>query len=236
MAKIKSLYQYFTAGERVLLFVSVGLIISAFLLFDGESYLTLFASLVGVTSLIFNAKGNPVGQILIILFSVLYGIISFTFSYYGEMITYLGMTAPMAVFALISWLKNPYKNNHAEVKINRLRRGEAMLLILLAAIVTIGFYYILAAFKTNNLLPSTVSVTTSFIAAYLTFKRSIYFAVWYALNDIVLIILWSLASIVNMSYISVVICFSVFLVNDIYGFISWTKMRRRQETDLTINV
>lgn len=37
-----------------------------------------------------------------ILFSLLYGIISFTFSYYGEMLTYVGMTMPMAVFALIS--------------------------------------------------------------------------------------------------------------------------------------
>ncbi len=42
-----------------------------------------------------------------IIFSLLYGIISYTFSYYGEMITYLGMTMPMAVFALISWLRNP---------------------------------------------------------------------------------------------------------------------------------
>lgn len=76
------------------------------------------ASLVGVTSLIFNAKGNPFGQFLMVVFSLLYGIISFTFAYYGEMITYLGMTMPMAIFALISWLKNPYNGNKSEVKVN----------------------------------------------------------------------------------------------------------------------
>lgn len=32
--------------------------------------------------------------------------------------------------------------------------------------------YILAAFDTSNLIPSTLSVTTSFIAVYLTFRRS----------------------------------------------------------------
>lgn len=32
-----------------------------------------------------------------VLFSLLYGIISYAFAYYGEMITYLGMTMPMAV-------------------------------------------------------------------------------------------------------------------------------------------
>lgn len=34
----------------------------SFALFDRESYLTLAASLIGVTSLIYNAKGNPFGQ------------------------------------------------------------------------------------------------------------------------------------------------------------------------------
>ena len=62
---------------------------------------------------------------------MLYGAISFTFAYYGEMITYLGMTAPMAVFALISWLRNPYNGNKAEVKVNRLKRKEMLFMILL---------------------------------------------------------------------------------------------------------
>lgn len=72
--------------------------------------MTLIASLIGVPSLIFCAKGNPVGQILMIVFSILYGIISYGFAYYGEMITYLGMTLPMAVFSLVSWLRNPYED------------------------------------------------------------------------------------------------------------------------------
>lgn len=70
--------------------------------------MTLAASLIGVTSLIFNAKGNPFGQLLIVVFSILYGAISYSLAYYGEVITYLGMTAPMAVFSLVSWLRNPF--------------------------------------------------------------------------------------------------------------------------------
>ena len=79
------------------------------------------------------------------------------------------------------------------------------------------------------MIPSTISITTSFIAAYLTFRRSPYFALAYASNDIVLIVLWVLASFKDISYISVVICFVVFLVNDLYGFISWLRMMKRQE-------
>jgi nicotinamide riboside transporter PnuC len=83
-------------------------------------------------------------------------------------------------------------------------------------------------FNTANLLPSTLSVATSFIAMYLTFRRSPYFALAYASNDVVLIVLWTLASFKNLQYVSVVVCLTVFLVNDLYGFISWQKMKKRQ--------
>ena len=220
--------KYFTKAELTLWGASVGLILLSFLIFDRVNYMTLIASFVGVTSLIFNAKGNPIGQALMIIFSLLYGIISYRFSYYGEMVTYLGMTAPMALFALISWLRNPYKGNKAEVAVNRLDAVEWILMLILSALVTILFYFILDYFDTANMLPSTLSVTTSFIAVYLTFRRSPYFALAYAANDIVLIVLWILASIEDIRYLSVMICFVLFLVNDIYGYINWRKMEQRQ--------
>ncbi len=221
--------KYFTRGEIALWCSSAALIMLSFFIFGGDNILSLIASLIGITSLLLCAKGNPLGQVLIIIFSVMYGIISFSSSYYGEMITYLGMTAPMAVFALISWLKNPYKGNKAQVKVSRLKKGEIPLLVILTAVVTALFYFILRFFGTANLIPSTISVTTSFVAVYLTFRRSAFFAAAYALNDVVLIVLWIMAVINDRSYMSVVICFVIFLVNDIYGFISWLKMRKNQE-------
>lgn len=228
--KTKARLNYFTKAEKALWCISVILIAVSYFAFDRNGILRPVASLIGVTSLIFNAKGNPFGQFLMVIFSVLYGIISFSFSYYGEMITYLGMTAPMAVFALISWLKNPYDGNRAEVKVNKISKKETVFMLFLTAVVTAVFYYILDCFNTANLIPSTLSVTTSFIAVYLTFRRSAFYAVAYAANDAVLIFLWVLASLSNTAYISVVICFIVFLANDIYGFLSWSKMQKRQIT------
>jgi len=164
-----------------------------------------------------------------ILFSLTYGIISFKFSYYGEMFTYLGMTMPMAFFALVSWLKNPYNGNKSEVRVNTVSKKELIFMWIAAVIVTFIFYFILVAFNTANIVPSTISVTTSFLAVYLTFRRSPFFALAYAANDIVLIILWSLASTADIRYISVVVCFIAFLFNDMYGFFNWRKMKERQE-------
>ncbi len=229
MQSIKATTKYFSKSEIILWCSSVSLIVLSFLLFDRENFLTLAASVVGVTSLIFCAKGNPSGQFLMVIFSILYGIISYSFSYYGEMITYLGMTMPMAVLALISWLRNPYKGNKAEVKVNSISRKEHLFMWILTAIVTIIFYFILKYFGTANLIPSTLSVTTSFVAVYLTFRRSPYFALAYAGNDIVLIILWIMASLSDLRYISVAVCFIAFLLNDLYGFLSWQKMKTRQQ-------
>lgn len=221
--------KYFSKFEIGLWCSSVFLILVSFFLFDKENYLTLTASLIGVTSLIFNAKGNPFGQVLMVIFSILYGIISYSFNYYGEMITYLGMTAPMAVFALVSWLRNPYKGNKAQVKVNHISKKEIVFMIILTFAVTVAFYFILRYFNTVNLLPSTLSVTTSFMAVYLTFRRSAWYAIAYAANDIILIILWIFAAISDISYISVIICFVMFLVNDLYGFISWKRMSEKQK-------
>ena len=229
---MKRLFNYFTRFEIVLWTLSVLFILVSFCIFDRENYMTLIASLIGATFLIFNAKGNPIGQLLTMVFGLLYGIISYGFDYYGEMITYLGMTFPMAFIALVSWLKNPYKDNKAEVKVNRLPKKEIPFMITLTVIVTVIFYFVLRYFNTANLVPSTLSVTTSFIAVYLTFRRSPYFALAYAMNDVVLIVLWILASITDISYLSVVICFIVFFVNDMYGFISWKQMEKRQKLNM----
>lgn len=199
-----------------------------------SSIFEIIAGIIGVSSLIFAAKGDVLGQILMVIFSVMYGVISFTFAYYGEMITYLGMTAPIAVFAVISWIKHPYKGNKNEVKINTsIGRSEVILISVSAIIVTIIFFFILKAFGNNSLWLSTVSVTTSFLASYLTFRRCRYYALCYAANDIVLVGLWVIASLENPSYISMIVCFAVFLINDIYGFYNWGKILKNQQNGLS---
>lgn len=228
---MKKILGWLSIGEWVLWLVSVVAIVLSFVLFGGGDYLTLVASLIGVTSLIFNAKGNPVGQALMVVFSIMYAIVSLMFRYYGEMLTYLGMTMPMSVIALVSWLKHPYKGNKSQVEVNVISAKEWLFMFGLTAVVTFGFYFVLDAFDTANIVPSTISVATSFVAVYLTFRRSHFYALGYAANDVVLIVLWTMASLQNAVYWSVVVCFVAFLINDLYGFLSWQKMKKRQTTN-----
>lgn len=215
-----------TKFEKSLWLFSAVTVSAGFLLCGGLNVLALVASLVGVTALIFVAKGDLLGQALIILFAVLYAIISWQFRYYGEMITYLGMTAPISVLALISWRRNPY--SEGQVKVGKMTARKAVLLCLTAGLVTWGFYYVLAYLNTSNLFFSTVSITTSFFAVSLTVLRSPGYAIAYAANDVVLIILWVLAALEDISFLPLVICFALFFINDLYGFASWQRMKRLQ--------
>ena len=163
-----------------------------------------------------------------IVFSILYGIISWRFHYWGEMITYLGMSMPMAIWSAITWIKNPAENGK-EVAIQKLTLKHIVSLVFFGTIVTVVFYLILRALNTPNIVFSTISITTSFLAASLTMLRTSYYALGYASNDIVLIVLWILASIENPMYIPVAVNFVIFFLNDMYGFISWKNREKLYE-------
>ncbi|MBO5304046.1 MAG: nicotinamide mononucleotide transporter [Clostridia bacterium] len=223
---MKNPFKLLTKFDYIFWSISVTVLIVFFAVFKGD-VLTLICSLVGITGLIFVAKGHILGQIITIVFAVVYAIISFGYRYYSELITYAFMTLPMAIIALISWIKHPYKNR-GEVEISKVSKKQIIICSSLALIITVGFYFLLKFLNTPNLLVSTFSITTSFVAVYLTALRSPYYAVAYACNDIVLIVLWVLATIDSISYLPMVICFCIFFLSDIYGFVSWKIRQKRQ--------
>ena len=207
---------------------SIGVTVLFFLVPD-KNPLTLIATLVGVTSLLFTAKGHVSGQFLQLLFCVLYAIVSLGFKYYGEAITYMCMTFPSDLFAAIVWLKHPSSKGKNEVQIAHLTPKIATITILVSGLVTFIFYFILKALGTANLAISTLSIATSMMACILTIFRVPYYALAYTANDVVLIVMWIMASIENPAYLAMVFNFVIFLVNDIYGFINWKKIRAEQE-------
>ena len=217
-----------TRFEFVLWLASVLVVSGTALLFRTADVLNVTASLIGVTALIFVAKGHALGQVLTIVFAVFYGVISVKIRYYGEAVTYLGMTAPMALLALITWLRNPFRDS-AEVTVRHLTRRQWCGMTLATLLVTAAFYFILRALGNAALFFSTLSIATSFAASYLTAMRSPYYALAYAANDLVLIVLWVLAALADLSAVPMIACFAMFFINDMYGFINWRRMAKRQQ-------
>ena len=227
--KLKRFLQYLSPFEWLLWTGSLLVITLSYLWGENSYFLSFIASLVGVSALIFIAKGNVIGQFLIIIFCLLYGTVSLRFRYYGELITYVCMSLPSAVTACVTWLKNPSQANANEVKVGNMTKRKWILLTLASLTVTTLFYFILRYFQTPNLPLSTLSVTTSFFASMLLILRSPYYALAYGANDLVLIGLWTYASFADSSYLPMLFCFITFLANDAYGFVSWIKMEKRQK-------
>lgn len=224
---IQNPFKLLNKFEMCLWLTSLFVVLLSYVLSGFEGTANTLCSLIGVTALIFVAKGHVLGMVLCIVFAAFYGLISLHFRYYGELITYAGMTLPMDIFALISWIKNPYKDTH-EVKVARMTKAQTAFMWLATLAVTVVFYFILSALSTPSLYVSTLSISTSFLAVALTYFRSPYYALAYAANDVVLIVLWTVASFADTSYIPMVMCFVMFLANDLYGLYNWKKMQKRQ--------
>lgn len=229
--KIAESLKSLTKFERILWIASVIVVAVSSVMSRDLSIFSISASIVGVSALIFVAKGDALGQILTILFALLYAVVSYENRYYGEMITYLGMTGPMAAMAVIEWIKHPYDDNTVEIAV--LEKKKIISMIIYALAVTVTFYFILDYFETSRLFLSTLSVATSFIASYLTYCRSPFYALAYSANDMVLIGLWIYASLSDISYLPMTACFVMFLLNDLYGFYNWRKMSLQQRKKRT---
>lgn len=214
--------------DCILLIFSFAAPIIAFFAFKGTDYLNLVSSLVGVAMLFLVAKANVFGSVVSIAFSILYSIVSFRFRYYGEMILYLGLYIPIEVVTLVVWFKNRY-NKTSQVKVETEKPIDFLWSLVLGSAVTFGAYFLLRHLGTENLMWSTVSVFTSMVACYFILRRTSFYAIFYAINDVILVILWTYAAVKDSSYICMAICFLCFLINDVYGFFSWTSIRRRQE-------
>lgn len=226
--KFRNPFKNLTKGEWILYLTSMSVVLISYIICGTSGILSMISSIVGLTSLIFLAKGDVFAQVVMIIFAVLYCIVSYSFEYYGEMITYMGMTMPMSVVSLVSWIKNPYDKENSQVKVAHLSIKSIVAVSMLTVVVTVIFYFILDYFNTANMFFSTISIATSFFAASFTALRSPYYALAYGANDIVLIILWTLATAENLAYAPMIVCFIMFLINDIYGFICWKKMMIEQ--------
>ena len=229
---IKESLKNLTKFEWVLWMVSILSALITMIILGKDNLFSGIVSLVGVTGLIFVAKGDVLGPVIFLIFSILYAILSYTCKYYGEMLTYILLNTPVAIASIVSWVRHRHKKDEIGIRINSIKCKEIIFLIFLTCIVTIAFYFILEAFDTANLIVSTISITTSFVAIYLSTRRSKFYAVAYGCNDIVLMILWIMQSIDDVKYVSMVIASIIFLANDIYGFYNWSKMRKKQKQEL----
>jgi len=211
-----------------LLSVSVVAIICCFIFSSDKDYLSLASSILGVVTVVFTSKGLLLAPILSVVYSIVYTIISVGQRYYGEAIIYMLIMIPMQVITIVGWFRNK-KTDSDVVEVGKVSKKEYLILSGVTVVMTFAFYFLLKVLNTAQLVVSTISLITSALATYLVFRRSSNYALFYILNDIILIVLWTIALVAQgTSLLPVVVSFYVFFINDVYGFIRWKRQEKLQ--------
>lgn len=221
------MFKGWTIFEKLFLLLGT---ISAFVLtflFKG-TWIDLGYTLLYFWTALLLAKGKYACYIIGIISTFFYAYVSYSNSYYGEVIIAMCCTLPLMIIGLINWLK--HQDNTNTVIIKEITKKELLLVLLSQVVMFVGYYYLLKVFNTNNLLVSTFSIVASIIATYLTARRSEYGFVGFIINDIILITLWSIPVISgNCNLIPVLLCPVLLLINDIYGVYNWRRIKNKQK-------
>lgn len=224
----EKVFKYFTKREWLIWIGSILIISIFFFANKDKNWIVYIASLIGASALIFTAKANPVSNLLFVAFSILYAYNSYITSYFGEVFNFLCINMVLAIISYISWIKNLNKSNKSETTINNLSKKNIVLSLIISIFVTFVMFFVLKYLGTSNLIISTLSVGTNFFASTLMIQRCSYFSIVYAFNDIIVIILWSIASMEDISNLPNIIYFIITFINDIYIFFNWKKIKEKQ--------
>lgn len=230
---MKRFLQYFNYREWTLLFFSYMAIVASFCVapfFQADrSVFSVFTSMIGILGVILIAKGDVVSHYVYIVFSILYSLMSIATHYYGEAIIYLFVMIPFHISSIISWKKN-ISDTPREVEVQRSDWKKSALIAVCFALLSIPFYYLLKYLSTDNVVISTLSLTTSCFAGYLMFKRSRFFSAVFAADDIFLLLLWGIKIYMGeYQFIPTLINVVVLTVNDTYSFWCWSKRYLKQK-------
>ncbi len=233
---MKKLFKNWNLFEIIFLICSILVLTICFAVASSRNWFSFVVSIVGVTSVMFVAKGLTVAPVIDIIYCILYTLLSLTQHYYGEAIVYLLIMIPLNVFCIVSWFRNKSLKNKSLVKVNKLSKKELFISFIMIVPVSALFYFLLKLQNTNQLFISTISLATGVYASYLAIRRCSYYALGFIANDIILIILWTLAVINSgIGYLPSAVSFVVFLANDIYGFAHWKMEEKNQSNENKLN-
>ena len=220
------MFKNWTTFEKI--FLILGTIIACVLTFIFKgTWIDLGYTLLYFWTALLLAKGKYSCYIIGIISTFFYAFVSYSNSYYGEVIIAMCCTLPLMVIGLVNWLKHQDSTNTVIIK--EITKKELIIVLISQVVLFYGYYSLLKFFNTNNLLVSTFSVIASVIATYLTARRSEHGFVGFIINDIILIVLWSIPVINgNTNIIPVLLCPTLLLINDIYGVYNWKKIKNKQ--------
>lgn len=203
-------------------------IINIYLFFAwNDSIIGLTASLTGMICVVLVAKGKISNYYFGIVNVILYAYIAWQSKYYGEVMLNALYFLPIQFVGLYYWRRHTDKRKtRDDVKIKFLSFTERWGWLLVSVLAT--FFYGLLLKYLGGTLPFVDSSTTvlSVVAMLLMVKRvTEQWILWIAI-DVVSIYMWFYILAQGGNEISMLVMWSAYLVNAVYGFYNWIRIAK----------
>jgi len=223
MNKIKDFFKDWTRFE--IGWLAVFTIVNIYLFFAwNDNVLGLITSLTGMMCVVLVAKGRISNYYWGIINVALYAYISYQNKYFGEYMLNAYYYFPMQFIGLWLWNRNRKKSDVVKVKLMSWRMRFIWLGISAASVYFYGLW--LQHLGGNSPFIDSTSTVLSVIAQVLMVLAFMEQWILWIVVDVVSIVLWVIPLLNGGTDISMVVMWSAFLINAIYGAYNWTKMGR----------
>ncbi len=219
---IKKYFADWTAFEKSWLVISCIVMIGLSIAWQ-DNPLALLSGITGIISVVLCAKGKienyPFGLVQVIT----YGFICYEAKIYGETM-YNIIMVPIIIFGFFSW-KNNMADSGEEVRARNLSPRGWLVLIAGTAVAIFAYNSVLGFLGGEHTIIDSATTTMSLIAAFLMLARySEQWILWIVVN-VGSVFLWVLLLMEgDSSAITMIVMWSAYLLNAIYGYINWRKL------------
>lgn len=226
--KLSQSYREWNLFEKIWLIAFT--IVNIYLFFAwGDTLIGLTASLTGMLCVVLTAKGKISSFYFGLINIFTYSYVAYKSAYYGDVMLNLIYFLPMTFFGIYFWKKNLKKDKLIKTVIVKSLSWKNKAYWLIVSLVVVFFYGLFLKWL-NGTLPFVDSVTTVFsiVATILLTKRYTDQWFYWIMVDIWSVIMWIYIFIRDGNDISILIMWSAFLVNALYGYYNWMKMEKIQ--------
>lgn len=197
---------------------------------DWNTVLSIVTCLTGLWCVILVAKGRIFNYYLGIVNVLGYAYISHQYLLYGEVMLNAGYFLPMQFVGLYIWMRNKDSEVKDKVKVKFLSNVNRLAWLWVSMLTTAWYALWLGQLGDPHPALDSASTVLSIIAMILMAWRYMEQWVLWIVVDIVSIMMWYLVLVDRgTNDIAMLVMWSAYLINAVYGFLMWIKMHNDQK-------
>lgn len=188
----------------------------------GDSPMALISGITGIISVVLCAKGKISTYAFACVNVGLYAIIAYQNRLFGEVMLNGFYYLPMNIVGFYMWRKQ--KDDEGTVIARRLTAKQIILLVIGLLIAITAYWRVLVALGGNLQLIDSITTVLSIVAFLLQIGRFMEQWILWMIINVFSIMMWSLLLGTPEGSVTMIIMFSAYLINGVYGFRNWLKL------------